>query len=132
MRFHSAPPRFCPSIVLLFLPSCFVLFWCPAVHLFFRRVPPCFILFLPSCSVCSVLGGFVSGGQFGFNSGRVLILGLIFMGFGGRPRLGGVCFGVYFRCSVYIRRRCSVVLVYRSLFVLYKDLVDNIFSVQKK
>jgi hypothetical protein len=72
------------------------------VHLFFRRVPPCFILFLPSCSVCSVLGGFVSGGQFGFNSGRVLILGLIFMGFGGRPRLGGVCFGVYFWCSAYI------------------------------
>jgi hypothetical protein len=32
------------------------------------------------------------------------------MGFGGRPRLGGVCFGVYFQCSVYIRRRCSVVL----------------------
>jgi hypothetical protein len=82
--------------------------------------------------LASSCGNFL--GRIGDCSGSLESVGrLSDLGLRDESWLGGVCLGFFFLgCSAYIRHLCYVVLFYWSLFILCRDLVNNIFSISKK
>jgi hypothetical protein len=67
-----------------------------------------------------------------FTGGLEAVGGISKNGIRSGPLLGSVGFGFVHWYSAYIRHHCSVVLFYRSLFVLCGDLVFIIYLPFKK